>query len=313
MVQKRKLDLISSELITLVYVAVTTVMVLLFWNQLANPVGMLGLRLIAVAIMIVTHFTFKLLPTRWALAWRSFPLFALLIWWYPEIYDFCSIFPYLDHVFANADQVIFGCQPSLEFDKWLDSAFWSEMFNMGYYSYYYLMFAVLLFYLIFRTKNYDKASFIFLGSFFLFYFIYEFLPVAGPQYYFCALGNIYGDGLAQSSFPDIGHYFRTHTEMITPEVKGVFSQLVISAQEIGERPEAAFPSSHVGMSTVCMLLAWKSGNKWLFWILVPFYVLLCMATVYIKAHYLVDSIAGLLFALLFFFITSKAYESSHRQ
>ncbi len=312
MVQKRKLDLISSELVTLLYVAVTTVMILIFWNQLSSPVSMLGLRLIALSIIIVTHFTYKVLPKRLALAWRSFPLFALLIWWYPEIYEFCSIFPYLDHLFAGADQLLFGCQPALEFDKLLDSALWSEMFNMGYYSYYYLMFAVLLFYLIFRVDEYDKASFIFLSSFFLFYFIYDFLPVAGPQYYFCALSNIYGDGSWQSSFPDIGNYFKTHTEMITPEIKGVFSQLVISAQEIGERPEAAFPSSHVGMSSVCMLLAWRTGNKWLFWVLVPFYVLLCMGTVYIKAHYLVDSIAGLLFAVLFFCITSNVYESSHR-
>lgn len=313
MVQKGKLDLISSELVTLIYVAVTTVMVLVFWNQLDSPLSMLGLRFIALSIIVVTHLTYKVLPHQLALAWRSFPLFALLIWWYPEIYEFCSIFPYLDHVFAEADQLLFGCQPSLEFDQLLDSALWSELFNMGYYSYYYLMFVVLLFYLIFRVDEYDKASFIFLSSFFLFYLIYDFLPVAGPQYYFCALGNIYGDGTWQSSFPDIGDYFKTHTEMITPEIKGVFSKLVISAQEIGERPEAAFPSSHVGMSTVCMLLAWRTDNKWLFWVLVPFYVLLCMGTVYIKAHYLVDSIAGLVFAVLFFYVTSNVYESCSRR
>lgn len=308
MVQKRKLDLISAELVTLVYIAITSVMIVVFWPELSNPLKMVGLRVIAISIMVITHLTYKVLSPKLALAWRSLSLCMLLIWWYPEIYDFCSLFPYLDHVFAHADQVLFGCQPSLEFDKYLSSTFWSEMFNMGYYSYYYMMFAVLLFYLIFRVNEYDKASFIFLASFFLFYFIYEFLPVAGPQYYFRALQDIYGEGGWRNNFPAVGDYFKTHTDMLTPEVKGIFSKLVISAQEIGERPEAAYPSSHVGMSTICMLLAWRTGNKWLFWILVPFYFLLCIATVYIKAHYLVDSISGLFFAVFFFYLTNIIYD-----
>ena len=77
---------------------------------------------------------------------------------------------------------------------------------------------------------------------------------------------------------------------------------------MGERPAAAYPSSHVGMSTVCMMLAWRTGNKWLFWILMPFYVVLCCSTVYIKAHYLIDSISGLFFAAFFFYVTNKFYE-----
>ncbi len=313
MVQKRKLDLISTELLTLIYIVITTVMIIIFWERITNPIGMLSLRVIALLIMVVTHFTYRFMSLRLSLAWRSFPLFALLIWWYPEIYNFCSLFPYQDHVFAGIDQSLFGCQPALEFDKLFPSAFWSEMFNMGYYSYYYLMFAVLLFYLSFRLKEYDKASFIFLGSFFLFYLVFEFLPVAGPQYYFCALQNIYGDDGYGKVLPDIGYYFKDHTEMITPEIKGIFSKLVIGAQEIGERPEAAYPSSHVGMSTVCMFLAWRTSNKWLFWILVPFYVLLCCGTVYIKAHYLIDSISGFFFAALFFYITNRIYESYCRR
>lgn len=307
MVQKGKLDLISVELLTLIYMGVTLLMTLIYWNGLENPVGMVMLRVVVLAVMAVTQLTHRFMSKKLALAWRTFPLLLCLIWWYPETYDFCSQLPYKDHVFAAIDQTLFGCQPALEFDKVLSSAFWSEAFNMGYYAYYYMMMSVIVFYLIFRMREFDKATFIFLGSFFLFYLIYELLPVAGPQYYFCALGNIYGDGGWGNSFPDLGHYFKEHTEMLTPDIKGIFSQLVIGAQEVGERPTAAFPSSHVGMSTVSMLLAWRSGNKWLFWIMVPFYVLLCCGTVYIKAHYLIDSIAGFFFALLFYYLTNRVY------
>lgn len=313
MVQKRKLDLNSAELTTLVYTAITTVMIMVFWSRLDDPWAMLRLRGVALLIMVVTHFTYRFLPHKLALAWRSFPLFVLLIWWYPDIHYFCSLFPYQDHVFAAIDQTLFGCQPALEFDQKFSSTFWSELFNMGYYSYYYLMFSVIAFYLLCRTREYDKAVFIFLGSFYLFYIIYDFLPVAGPQFYFCALDNLYGDAGRGDSFPALGDYFKDHFEMIVPEVKGVFGQLVVGAQEIGERPAAAYPSSHVGMSTVSMLLAWRTGNKWLFWILMPFYVILCCSTVYIKAHYLIDSISGLFFALFFYYVTKRVYESYSRR
>jgi hypothetical protein len=39
-----------------------------------------------------------------------------------------------------------------------------------------------------------------------------------------------------------------------------------------------------------MIMSWRASKK-LFGFLLPFYVLLCGATVYIQAHYLIDSIA----------------------
>ena len=72
------------------------------------------------------------------------------------------------------------------------------------------------------------------------------------------------------------------------------------------RPTAAFPSSHVGISTILMILSWRTSRR-LFFVLTPFYVLLCGATVYIQAHYLIDAIAGLLTAPLFYKWSHKLY------
>jgi membrane-associated phospholipid phosphatase len=86
--------------------------------------------------------------------------------------------------------------------------------------------------------------------------------------------------------------------------------MVESAHDAGERPTAAFPSSHVGITVVILLLAWhaQSRRQWLFWVIVPFFVLMCFATVYIQAHYLIDALAGLLsgiaFYVAFMFISS---------
>ena len=83
---------------------------------------------------------------------------------------------------------------------------------------------------------------------------------------------------------------------------GLFYRLVEDAKDAGERPTAAFPSSHVGISTVCMLLAIHTRKKWLVYSILPIYLFLCMATVYIQAHYLIDAIAGMVSAVVIYFV-----------
>ena len=89
--------------------------------------------------------------------------------------------------------------------------------------------------------------------------------------------------------------------------------MVVDAHAAGERPTAAFPSSHVGVSTVLMLLAWQTRNRRLFWILMFFYVVLCLSTVYIYAHYAIDVIAGWISALLLFPVLHYAYKRFARE
>ena len=68
----------------------------------------------------------------------------------------------------------------------------------------------------------------------------------------------------------------------------------------GEHPTGAFPSSHVGIAVICMILAWQSKNKTLFFSLLPFTILIFLATIYIRAHYAIDVIAGFIVGILFY-------------
>ena len=58
----------------------------------------------------------------------------------------------------------------------------------------------------------------------------------------------------------------------------------------------------MGVSTVLMWLLWHARNRGLLFTLLPVYVLLCCATVYIQAHYLIDAIFGFISGTLFFFV-----------
>jgi membrane-associated phospholipid phosphatase len=55
---------------------------------------------------------------------------------------------------------------------------------------------------------------------------------------------------------------------------------------------AAFPSAHVAGSMVALLAAWRY-RRWLFWVCLPLFVSMCIATVYGRYHYVADVLAGL--------------------
>lgn len=300
--------LIGVEAVTLIYTLFTTLLIGLFWHRMSNPVPLLEGRafvLSGTALLWLFHW---LRPNKYVLLLRYiFPL-SLLGYWYPDTYEFCQLFPNLDHVFAAADRALFGCQPSITFAKLMPQKVWSELFHMGYFAYYPLIFLTVLAPLATDRKLFARTAFVVLTSFFLYYLIYLFLPVAGPQYYFHAVGT---QVIESGHFPQLADYFRYHTELaVVPGPDGFFRELVESTQQSGERPTAAFPSSHVGMSTVMLMLLWRN-RRWLAGVTLPFYVFLCCATVYIQAHYLVDVFGGLVTAVLFFHFTNWLYDRWH--
>ena len=136
--------------------------------------------------------------------------------------------------------------------------------------------------------------------------IFIFLPVTGPQFYYLAAGL---ENIAQGIFPNVHDYFATHQEALhMPGYSdGFFYHMVENAHAAGERPTAAFPSSHVGITTILMLLAWRSGNRYLFFGMLPLFILMCFATVYIQAHYAIDVLAGWVSGIAFYVVLHFLY------
>ncbi len=303
--QPRQRGLLGVEKVTLLYTFLTAVAIFFLWNRMTAPWQLVQGRAFVVGGIAIAISLYRYLPCMGTLLLRYFYPLSLLAYWYPDTYEFCQLFPNLDWMFAAADLTLFGCQPSLCFSRLLPSKLWSELFHLGYFAYYPMIaFTVLLPLFTSSKERFGRTAFIIMASFFLYYLIYLFLPVTGPQYYFHAIGR---EAAQNGAFTHLGDYFRTHTEMLpSPGRDGFFRELVETAQENGERPTAAFPSSHVGISTILMLLVYRERRIFM-WCLLPFYLLLCGATVYIEAHYLIDVFGGLVTAFLFFWLTDRLY------
>ena len=301
-----EIKFLAVEKLNLLYNIFTTLLIIIFFNRLNDPQAMLmGRFLVAFGTFVVIYLytKFPSMATRYL---RVVVQMSLLSYWYPDTFEFNRIFPNLDHLFATMEYDLFGCQPALLFEQVCSGMFWREAFNMGYWLYYPMITLVSTYYFFCRPKEMERCTFVILASFFLYYIVYMFLPVAGPQFYFPVIGE---DVAAAGIYPEIGGYFNLHPEIAIPqEGKGsLFTELVGMAQAAGERPTAAFPSSHIGITTVLMIFAYRA-KKWLFAAMFPVYVLLCCATVYIKAHYLVDAIAGLVTGVAVYYLTTWLYK-----
>lgn len=301
-----KRGLLAAEWVMLAYMVVTLVLIFFTYTRLYNPESMLWGRVRILAMTMALWGVYRMLPCRFMLLARIILQMALLSWWYPDTYEFNRIFPNLDHIFATWEQQLFGFQPSLVFAATFPNAVVSELMDLGYACYYPLIALVVIYYFIWRYDDFGKASFIILAAFFIYYIVYIAVPVAGPQYYYKAVGLA---EIARGHFPDIGHYFADHQEALTSPgyTDGFFYKMVAGAHDAGERPTAAFPSSHVGVTTILMFLALKTRSKRLIFGMLPLYVLLCLSTVYIYAHYAIDVLAGWVSAALLYGLLALGY------
>ena len=297
--KKPRRGLLEVEWVIMGYLMLTLLLMLFTWTKLPDPEPMLWGRFRVVVSTLALWGVYRLVPCRFTMLCRVTLQLALLSWWYPDTFSLNRIFPNLDHHFAALEQSIFGCQPALEFANHWTHPVWSELMYLGYSSYFLLISVVVIYYFIWRYEEFHRTVFIILTSFFVYYVIFVALPVTGPQYYYLAAGL---DNISQGVFPNVGDYFLTHDEMMKmPGYEdGWFYQIMVNAHSAGERPTAAFPSSHVGVTVILLLLAWRSKSRLLIWFVFTLFLLMCLATVYIRAHYVIDVFAGLLSAIIMY-------------
>ena len=299
--KKPRKGLLAVEWVVLAYMLLTTIVILFTYTKAINPESMLWGRFRILVTMAALWVVYKMMPCRFTIFCRVGLHLALLSWWYPDTYELNRIFPNLDHVFATWEQQVFDCQPALLFYDALPSIFISEPLIIGYSGYFPLIAVISLFYFFCRYQEFERATFMILASFFIYYVVFVFLPVTGPQYYYAVVGL---DNIANGVFPDIGTHFATHQDKlpIPGDPNGFFHQLLEAAHETGERPTAAFPSSHVGITVILSILAWQARNKPLFILTLVFLLLINIATIYLRAHYVIDIIAGWVTSIIIYFV-----------
>ena len=273
-----------TDLITFAYILITGVYIVLCSLKLTDINSHISARIGFVLIICLLIYLDYQFPSKVVRFLRYFYPLALLGYFYPEV-DYLNnvFFPNLDPEVANLEVTIFGGHPSVWFSEYFPWKWFNDLMNLGYLSYYFLIFILAFWIYKKQFENFPFVLFIICMSFYIYYFIFIIFPVAGPQFYLTPPDN---------QLPDAY----------------VFRETIKFIHTMGERPAAAFPSSHVGIACILLYLSTKFAKELLKWF-IPITIILILSTVYIKAHYVIDVIGGFLSVPIIYWISSQTYST----
>lgn len=274
---------IKIDFLFLGFLLITTILLVCSWNQTENVVDLLTTRGIIFVVSLGFIFLNPIVKSASFNLFRNIYPVLFAGYFYTETVHYNKLFfDNLDWIFIQMDQWLFGFQPSLEFSNYFSSSWFAELMYFGYFSFYFIILGFIFIMYLKRKSLFIENTYKLAFSLLFFYFIFALFPSAGPQFYFDA------------------------TERTVPTNGYIFQQIMHAIQDGAEQPTGAFPSSHVGVTIVILLLA-KKTLPLFFKICVPLTILLILSTVYIKAHYAVDAIFGLLIAPIILYLADFMY------
>jgi membrane-associated phospholipid phosphatase len=276
---------------TQAYIALTGLLILCFHNStvpnwqvlfLAHATGVV---LIHVLIQVQARFR----SAKWLDFLRHFYPVILYTAFFIETGSLNRMFfkDYLDPLFAQWEQQLFGCQPSVLFMQKFPWLALSEMFYISYFSYYVMIFGVGL--ALFLRSRQQFFHYISVVSFLFYvcYVIYVILPVIGSRAFFRQV-----DGY---SLPEATQQLAITDAYPDAVQVGPFFHIMKWVYRVFEAPGAAFPSSHVAVALCTVFFSFRYLRP-IRYLHLAVAVMLCLATVYCRYHYVIDVLAGLVTA-----------------
>jgi len=234
---------------------------------------------------------------RWTHDWAAFPL---VIFTYKQLYyiirpihggkDF-------DQLLIAVDRFLFRVNPT----EWLArfaNPYLTEVLQIAY-SLFYVLFLAVGFELYRRQdpSQFRFARFTMVYGFLLSYIGYFFLPAAGPRFTLHDFSKIDTE-LPGLAFTNSLRWFVNIWESIHPGASNTVA--LASAQR------DVFPSGHTMMALVTIALAYRYRLKMRGYVLAVG-LLLIIATVYLRYHYVVDIVAGAFLALACMLTVNRVY------
>jgi membrane-associated phospholipid phosphatase len=188
-----------------------------------------------------------------------------------------------DDALIRIDYALFGAHPTVWMERF-NNTLLTGLLQLAYISYYFMPIALGIV-LFLRKKRYefDSAVFSIVLCFYLSYIGYLLFPAVGPR------------------------FTLNHLQTMDLQAGPVTLWIRSTLDGLEQNKTDAFPSGHTAVALVSLFYARKYREKVLVWVLVPAVSALIVSTVYLRYHYVIDVIAGVLLAALTVLIAPKTY------
>lgn len=279
----KPVDLLSLSLIALLSViAVVFNQSIASWGWLMARYSLLALMIVSVAFYAFRSGTGKL-----ALFVHTF-LPVIII---PIIFDSLGdlipmIWPrFLDDILIHIDHRLFGVDPTVWMERFINPIL-TNLLQLAYISYYFIPISLgIVLAVRKKQENLDEAFFGVVLCFYLSYIGYLLFPAIGPRF---TLDHLQTTGFEASP--------------MALAIQNALNRLENTKTD-------AFPSGHTAVALMTLYYAWKSREKVLFRILLPVVSALIISTVYLRYHYVIDVIAGVLLNIVTIYLAPRMYKA----
>jgi len=185
----------------------------------------------------------------------------------------------VQHWLIKIDDWLFGVQSCVWAEQFINPTL-TDIFIAAYANYFVLNICVAV--VLYFQKRYQEFRYTLVTTiicYYIGYFLFIIFPAAPPR-------------IVLKPFFTVS----LHGHVLEP----IKYAIEVSAQD----SRGAFPSLHCAVSFVSLFFGWRY-LRWMFWVMIPMIIMLVLSTIYLRHHYVIDLIAGLVLAVIAFWIGPK--------
>lgn len=277
------------DFINLFFLCIIIVFYLFAFNRTPYKIPLL--------IIYILLFVFIIFMTRLRESKKSHRRIKIIMFSYPVIFlfvifeTFFMILPYFnslrfDALMANIDFKLLGVNPTVWIENWIHPLL-TDILSLFYFFYFPMPFIIIgWMYKKAKFKNIEKALFIYFTCYYGAYICYFLIPVEGPRFFLREIQNVSLNGC-----------------FLTEPIRSLIN--IMEPNKLD-----AFPSLHAAILAVTMFVTYSNCKK-MFYYFIPCVVGIIVSLVYLRYHYFIDVIAGLLWSIISCLLADRIYNKIH--
>ncbi len=191
------------------------------------------------------------------------------------------LWPDVDPYLIRIDFSLFGVHPTVWLQRWI-TPWLTDLLSLAYLSYYFLPVILIVTLYLKGKKEFNQAIFILTFGYYLSFVGYILFPAIGPRF---TQAHLYTVPLEGSWITD-------------------FVRDTLNALEHNKRD--CMPSGHTQIALMVLFLSHRY-ERILFYLFLPVVCGLIFSTIYLRYHYVIDLMAGSVFAIASVFIATRLY------